>query len=289
MEMRQMTKIILAHELLEAGVSKSHTAQHLGVSRRTVIRWSQAIEKQGSLDAFLEYYHQAKKGTRQKRKTDAILKRRIWALREKHHQCCGQKIQYFLQKEYGTKVSVTTIYKILSEKYQLRSKWQKNVSRGPIPTAQTARQVIQMDTVLFGDVFAFTAVDIFTKESDVLLRPALEATDGKAFLEHCMPGRFDGFSEIIQTDGGAEFKGVFSQTVDDYCDRHRIARPYKKNEQAFIESFNRSLRKECLGWARFSVSDIPQLSLQVEDWLRYYHYERPHISLNMCPPLNHQV
>ena len=284
-----MTKIILAHELLEAGVSKSHVAKHLGVTRRTIIRWSQAIEKYGSLDGFLEHYHQAKKGARQKRKTDAILKRRIWALREKHHQCCGQKIQYFLQKEYDMQVSVTTIYKVLSEKYQLRSKWQKNKPRGSIPTAQTARQVIQMDTVLFGDVFAFTAVDIFTRESDVLLRSALEAADGKAFLEYCMPRRFDGFSEIIQTDGGSEFKGEFSQTVDDYCDRHRVARPYKKNEQSYIESFNRSLRKECLGWAKYRASEIPQLSLLLEDWLRYYHYERPHISLDMRPPLETQV
>ena len=284
-----MTKIILANELLEAGISKSHIAKRLGVSRRTIIRWSQAIEKHGSLNAFLEHYQQAKKGVRQKRKTDTVLKRRIWALREKHHQCCGQKIQYFLEKEYGLQVSVTTIYKVLSEKYQLRSKWQKNRPRGSIPTAQAARQVVQMDTVLFGQVFAFTAVDIFTKESDVLLRPALEATDGKAFLEYCMPRRFDGFSEIIQTDGGSEFKGEFGQTVDDYCDRHRVARPYKKNEQSYIESFNRSLRKECLGWAKYKASEIPQFSLLLKDWLRYYHYERPHISLNMRPPLDTQV
>jgi len=57
-----------------------------------------------------------------------------------------------------------------------------------------------MDTVLFWDVFAFTAVDIFTKESDVLLRPALEAADGKAFPEHCMPRPFDDFSKIIQKE-----------------------------------------------------------------------------------------
>ncbi len=49
-----MTKIILAYELLEEGISKSHIAKYLGVSRRTIIRWAQAIEKQGSLDAFLE-------------------------------------------------------------------------------------------------------------------------------------------------------------------------------------------------------------------------------------------
>ena len=284
-----MTKIILAYELLGEGVSKSHIAKHLGVSRRTIIRWSKAIEEHGSLDEFLAYYHQAKKGSRQKRKIDAILKRRIWALREKHHQCCGQKIQYFLQKEYDMQVSVTTIYKVLSEKYQLRSKWQKNKPRGAVPVAQAARQALQMDTVLFGKVFAFTAVDIYTRESDVLLQPGLEAIDGKAFLEHCMPRRFDGFAKVIQTDGGSEFKGAFSGIVGNYCDRHRVARPYKKNEQSYIESFNRSLRKECLGWGKYKPSDIPQLTLQVEEWLRYYHYERPHISLGMRPPLEIQV
>lgn len=119
----------------------------------------------------------------------------------------------------------------------------------------------------------------------MLLRPALEATDGKAFLKHCMPRRFDGFAEVIQTDGGSEFKAEFGETVDDYCDRHRVARPYKKNEQSYIESFNRSLRKECLGWSKYPVSEILTLTLWVEEWLRYYHYERPHISLGMRPPL----
>lgn len=100
MDMRQMTKIILAHELLEQGISKTRIAEKLQVSRRTVIRWAQAIEQHGDLETYLEYYQQAKKGSRRKRKCDAILKRRIWTLREKYHQCCGQKIQYFLQKEY---------------------------------------------------------------------------------------------------------------------------------------------------------------------------------------------
>ena len=84
-----MTKIVLAHELLEQGISKVRIAERPQVSRRTVIRWAQAIEQHSSVEAYLEYYQQAKKGSRRKRKSDAILKRRIWALREKHHQCCG--------------------------------------------------------------------------------------------------------------------------------------------------------------------------------------------------------
>jgi transposase InsO family protein len=53
--------------------------------------------------------------------------------------------------------------------------------------------------------------------------------------------------------------------------------------------FNRSLRKECLGWSKYKAAEIPQLTLLVDEWLRYYHYVRPHISLGMRPPLENQV
>lgn len=284
-----MTKIILAHELLEQGMSQTGVAKRLGISRRTVIRWTQAIQTHGSLEAFLEHYQQAKSGPRRKRKRDQLLKQRIWTLREKYRQCCGQKLQYFLQQEYGMQVSVTTIYRVLSEKYQLRARGRRNQSHGPIPLAQAPRQVVQMDSVVFGEVFAFTAIDIFSKESAVLLRPTLEAADGQAFLHSCMPSRFDGFVETIQTDGGHEFKGVFQQEVTLYCAHHRVARPYKKNEQSFVESFNRSLRRECLGWAKYRATEIPQLTAWVEEWLHYYHYQRPHLSLGLRPPLPIQV
>ena len=55
-----------------------------------------------------------------------------------------------------------------------------------------------------------------------------------------MARRFGGHVGLIQTGGGSEFNEVFAQKVSAYCDRHRIARPYKKNEQAYIESFNRA-------------------------------------------------
>ena len=281
-----MTKIILAAELLEAGLNKTQIAQRLGVSRRTVIRWSQALVQHGSLQGFLQQYEQAKKGPRRKRKRDAVLKRRVWALREKYHGCCGQKIQYFLQQEYGQSVGVTTIYAILAEKYKLRSAWQKNQKRGPVPQAQRPRQVLQMDTVVFGEVYAFVAVDVFTKESAVLLRSSLEARDGYLFLQHCFPKRFGPHVEVIQTDGGPEFKGQFARAVGRYCQRHRVARPYRKNEQSYVESFNRSLRKECLGWAKYKASQINELTLHLKEWLQYYHYVRPHLSLGMQPPLN---
>jgi len=99
----------------------------------------------------------------------------VWHLREREYECCGQKIAYFLEKEYNIVLSVPKIYEILTEKYVIRSKWKKNKVRGILPEAHEPRQVVQMDTILFGSVFAFTAVDIFSREADVLLRPSLTA------------------------------------------------------------------------------------------------------------------
>ena len=63
--------------------------------------------------------------------------------------------------------------------------------------------------------------------------------DGAALLQTALSRCFRGPVEVLQTDGGPECKGAVAQQARAYCDRHRIARPYKKNEQAYIESFNR--------------------------------------------------
>ena len=74
--------------------------------------------------------------------------------------------------------------------------------------------------------------------------------------------------------------------MHDYCDRHRIARPYKKTEQAYIESFNCTLPKECLGWGTFRTDEMPHLIPRVETFLTRYHDHRPHLGFSpMRPPL----
>ncbi len=284
MEMIQTTKIVMCWELFEQEVPKGHIAIQLGVHRETVREWIQGIQHHPEgLLGFLQQYESAKKGTRAKRKVDGLLKSRIYRLREENNDCCGQKIQYYLQQEYGISLGVKAIYKILGEKYKLRSKWKKNHHRGELITATKPREVIQMDTVHFGMVFAFTSVDTFAKDVSVRLYPTLTSMDGRDFLEHSFQERFH-HTELLQTDGGPEFKGAFKQEVFHFADRFRVARPYKKNEQSYIESFNRTLRKECLGWGNFHPHQIPSLEKELSDYLDYYHNQRAHLSLNMKTP-----
>jgi len=257
----------------------------LGKHRETIHIWIKNIERYGLL-GFLDKYEQAKKGARKRRQVDPVVKRLIWKIREREFQCCGQKIQYFLELEHGIHLSVPKIYEILAEKYVIRSKWKKNKERGLIPEATMPREVVQMDTIDFGDIYAFTAIDIFTKEADILIAPALTAKYGTRFLFHSMRRRFGGHAHLIQTDGGPEFKADFLANVHLFCERHRTARPYRKNEQSYIESFNRTVRKECLGWNKYRLCDLKECTEMVESFLERYHYHRPHMGLGMKPPLH---
>lgn len=284
MEVKQTTKIILAWELYEHNVPKAHIAKQLEINRDTIYEWLNRIGNHPKgLCGFLEDYENAKKGQRAKRKIDGLLKTRIYRLREENRQCCGQKIQEYLFDEFGTYLSVPSIYGILAEKYKLRSRWKKNQKRGTPIKATKPREVIQMDTVHFGMVYAFTAVDTFAKDVSVRLYPTLTSTDGKDFLTHSFEDRFH-HTELLQTDGGPEFKGEFKQEVFTYANRFRVARPYKKNEQSYIESFNRSLRKECLGWGNFHPQEIPRLEKELSEYLQYYHTKRRHMGIHMRTP-----
>lgn len=282
MDMHNLTKITLAWELFETGMPQTHIAHQLGMNRDTIRVWMHGIQRNG-LPAFCDAYVHAKQGVRTSRKLSIHLKERIWRMREHERECCGQKIQTLLKHDAGIHLGLATIYKVLGEKYILRSRWKKRHT-GHAPTATAPRQVVQMDTVDFGDLYAFTAVDIFTREVDVLLRPSLTARDGEIFLHTCMERRFTHHVSCIQTDGGSEFKAEFHTTTEDYCEYHRYARPYRKNEQSYIESFNRSLRKECLGWTKYRRKHLPELTREVTTYLQWYHERRPHCGLNLQTP-----
>ena len=284
MDMQNRTLITLCWELYEQGIPKVRIAKRLNKNRETIHIWVKNIKEYGLL-SFLDNYEQAKKGERKRRQVDPIVKRLVWEIREREYYCCGQKIKYYLELERGIHLSVPKIYEILAEKYVIRSKWKKNKARGLIPKASIPREVIQMDTIDFGDIYAFTAIDIFTREADILLAPELTARYGSRFLVKSMKRRFGQHVHLIQTDGGPEFKAEFLMHVRSFCDRHRVARPYRKNEQSYIESFNRTVRKECLGWSKYRLEQLTECIEMVESFLKRYHYHRPHMSLGMKPPL----
>ena len=276
-----ITKIKICNSLYQNGVSSEEIPGQLGVHRATVYRWLKGIKMKG-IHKFVRDYKQAKKGRRRTNKTQGYVKAIVYQVREENKKCCGQKIKYFLEKEHNINIAVSTIYRILGEKYQLSSKWKKYCKRGFVRRGKKPRQVIQADTVDFGKVYAFTAIDTFTKEVSVVFKPTLDAISGRQALKR----HLDFYKKIdhLQKDGGSEFKAEWQTYASKKIPSIRTAKPYKKNEQAFIERFNGILRKECMGYLKYKPKDIPRLQKKVDEYLEYYHNKRPHLSLNMKTP-----
>lgn len=276
-----ITKIKLAWSLYQNNISPEEIYPQLGIHRATMYRWLKGIKAYG-IREFIRRYKSAKKGRRQPRKTNPLIKARIHKLREKYHNCCGEKIQYFLRQEYDHEVSVSTIYRILGERYQLRSKWKKYCKRGHIKKGSKPRESIQIDTVDLGNLYAFTAIDTFTKEADVVVKSKLTAVCGRQALKQHLK-RYKAI-EHLQRDGGSEFKREWNDYATKHISSIRTARPYKKNEQAYIERFNGILRKECVGYVQYKKKDLIRLQDKINQYLTYYHHKRPHLSLNMKTP-----
>lgn len=85
-------------------------------------------------------------------------------------------------------------------------------------------------------------------------------------------------------DSGPEFT---SQIFCDFAKEHGIAigycTPGKKNENAFIESFNGRLRDECLNMHWFSSLNN-EARYRIENWRQEYNKLRPHTSLAGLTP-----
>lgn len=87
----------------------------------------------------------------------------------------------------------------------------------------------------------------------------------------------------IQTDNGREF---ISKSLHKWAYEHGVtidfSRPRKPTDNPFIESFNGSLRDECLNIHWFlSLDDARE---KLECWRMEYNHERTHLSLNNLTP-----
>ena len=87
----------------------------------------------------------------------------------------------------------------------------------------------------------------------------------------------------IFVDNGSEFAG---RVMDLWAYHHKVqldfSRPGKPTDNCFIESFNGSLRDECLNVNWFET--LEQAKQLIEAWRVDYNESRPHQSLNDLTP-----
>ncbi len=127
-----------------------------------------------------------------------------------------------------------------------------------------------------------TLVDNHTRESLAIhVGQGIRGIDVVGVLEGVV--KQHGRPQTIQVDNGPEF---ISKDLDLWAYWNKVkldfSRPGKPTDNAFIESFNGSLRLECLNEHWFlSLEDARE---KIESWRQDYNENRPHSSLGNVPP-----
>ena len=113
-----------------------------------------------------------------------------------------------------------------------------------------------------------------------------EADAGAKLLSKLAAER--GAPKRIYCDNGSEFAG---RLVDLWAYANQVtlefSRPGKPTDNAYIESFNGSLRDECLNVHWFD--DLTDAKEKMQAWQRDYNESRPHRSLNNLSPLQYKA
>ncbi len=201
---------------------------------------------------------------------------------------------YVLLRREGWKVNHKRIYRLYkAEGLNLRTKRPRRrkaaanrmdriVLTGP---NQSWSMDFVSDSLFDGRKFrALTVVDNHTRECVAIeVAQSLTGDDVVRVLTNIAKERHQ-YPLRIQADNGPEFvslafdKWAYENGVTLY-----FSRPGKPTDNPFIESFNGSLRDECLNTNWFmSLEDAQE---KIETWRQDYNHFRPHSSLADVPPV----
>ena len=232
-----------------------------------------------------------------RRPSQDALRLRIRELARSRVRYGYRRIQVLLKRE-GIQVNKKRVYRLYCEEgLQLRARrprrhvtaaTRRSAAAMPLaPNVAWSMDFVSDQTAAGARFRALTVVDVFTREC-LAIEPG-QALGGAEVVnvlnrlatEHGVPKR-------IHCDNGSEFSG---RLVDLWAYANKVtmqfSRPGKPTDNAFIESFNGSLRDECLNVHWFA--DLTDAKQKLQAWRREYNESRPHRALNELSPLEYKA
>jgi len=129
---------------------------------------------------------------------------------------------------------------------------------------------------------ALTVVDIFTREALAIeVGQRLGGEHVVAVLNQLVAQRRA--PKYLFVDNGSEFSGRLLDLWAYHCKtRIDFSRPGKPTDNCYVETFNGSLRDECLNLHWFDT--LADAKATIEAWRRDYNGTRPHMALKDVAP-----
>lgn len=199
---------------------------------------------------------------------------------------------HILLKREGFRLGVNQTYRwYCLEQLQLRS-WRKKRRKSAVPR-QARIQPRYLNDAWSMDFVAdqladgtkirlLTIIDVYSRESlAIAVEQRLRGDDVVNALNRIIKRR--AAPKCLFVDNGSEFAG---QLLDLWAYHHQtkidFSRPGKPTDNCFIETFNGSLRDECLNVHWFT--SLEEAKVVVEAWRVDYNETRPHTSLRDMTP-----
>ena len=230
------------------------------------------------------------------RPAQEALRRRIRELAAVRVHAGYKQLHVYLRRE-GWPVNPKRVYRLYTEegltlKPRRPRRHRTATTRQARPRPKAPNQQWAMDfmhdTLADGRTLrGFTAIDLYTREC-LLLRVArgFGGADVAALLTEAGQSRGP-VPERIRVDNGTEFR---SRALDHWANwngvRLDFSRPGKPVDNAFIESFNGTVRRECLSQHWFTGLEDAQQTLDA--WRKHYNNHRPHRSLANRSPAKYR-
>ncbi|WP_370468280.1 IS3 family transposase [Parvularcula maris] len=224
-------------------------------------------------------------------------------LRQKMHEIVATRVRYgyrrvhIMLRREGFDVGRNRVYRVYREeglvlktKRPRRRKMATHREARCQPTAPNEAWSLDFvhDQLASGPkIRLLTVIDIFTRECLAIeVGHRLRGENVAEVLNRLV--RFRGAPKALFADNGAEFTG---QIVDLWAYHHKVrmdfSRPATPTDNAHIESFNGSLRDECLNVHWFET--LSEAKRTIEAWRTDYNESRPHMALNGLPPAEYAL
>ena len=265
--------------LVRKGWSVRQVARHLSLSPGTVSKWV----KKAPTDARCGIPTLSSRPHHSPNHISTKIEEAILAERRKH-QRCGQVIHHQLVKQ-GIRVSLSTVQRVLSrngltKKY---SPWKRRHTQLPRPEITNPGDLIELDTIHeminpSQRMYAYALIDIATRWAWAWSSSKINARLSLKFVKLAQNNSCFSFKQL-QTDHGSEFSNHFTERVDI---PHRHIRVRKPSENGHVERFNRTLKEECFNYL---VRHPKYYNQALEEWLKYYNEQRPHMGINYLTPM----
>lgn len=270
--------------LVFGGHSMAVVARRVGVHRSTIWRW---CNMPGATDKRVNLVNRSCRPHGHPKQLTQSLVDKIVALRHQWKRCAAY-IHALLVRE-GIRVSLASVSRVLT-RHKLSNSWygqqgKERRKRMPRPRVAAPGSFLQLDTIHFTNwrtkqrYFVYTLIDLKTRWAYSEYSARISPHESSLFVAAAQRAAPFVFT-LIQTDNGQEFSKQFEAELTKLNITQRRIRLGRKNDNAHIERFNRTLQDECLGrWP-----GIPGIQQKLDTYLDFYNNTRLHSGIQYRTP-----